>query len=298
MASQHAKWLEVCNTELKWRKDLPSLNILLTSTCWRNDHNGFSHQGPGFMDVVLNKKADVSRIYLPPDANCLLSVADHALRSTNYINLIIIDKQPQLQYLSIDDAILHCQTGAGVWKWANSGSFSEGKPDIIMASAGDIPTQELLAATHWLRSNLPSLKVQVVNIVDLMSMYSPDQHPHGMDDSKFSELFFDDVEVVFAFHGYTSAIHHIIHGRSHPERFHVRGYQENGTTTTPFMMTILNQISRYHLAQLAINKTAAKIANKEEMNVKLKGLIQSSIDYAYEHFEDHQDITNWRWSAE
>ncbi|PRP86544.1 phosphoketolase [Planoprotostelium fungivorum] len=296
MAAQHAKWLEVCIKELPWRKPIPSFNILLTSTCWRNDHNGFSHQGPGLMDVILNKKSSVARIYLPPDANCLLSVADHCFRSTNYINTIIIDKQPQLQYLNMEDAIAHCAAGAGIWEWANSKGLN-GKPDIVMASAGDIPTQELLAAVDWLHKNAPELKLQVVNVVDLMSLYHPDQHPHGMRDERFNQLFFDDVEVVFAFHGYTSAVHHIIHGRNQPQRFHVRGYQENGTTTTPFMMTILNEISRFHLAQLAIKKTKSNVSGKEALLSKLQSMITDSINYAYQHFEDSNEISRWKWQS-
>eukprot|EP01117_Protostelium_nocturnum_P016552 TRINITY_DN6576_c0_g1_i1.p1 TRINITY_DN6576_c0_g1~~TRINITY_DN6576_c0_g1_i1.p1 ORF type:complete len:855 (+),score=228.10 TRINITY_DN6576_c0_g1_i1:118-2565(+) len=295
MASQHAKWLDVVSSELKWRKPIPSLNILLTSTCWRNDHNGFSHQGPGFMDVILSKKASVARVYLPPDANCLLSVADHCFKSKSYINVIIIDKQPQLQYLSIEDAVQHCKDGAGTWKWAGSPNLGEEKPDIILASAGDIPTQEIVAAADWLRTHVPKLKFRVVNVVDLMSLYDFTEHPHGLGNEKFSELFGEDIHVVFAFHGYAGAIHHLLHGRHNPSRFHVRGYQENGTTTTPFMMTILNEISRFHLADLVLKWVDKSSFDTIALRNTLQREIEDNVNYAHENFQDKDEITNWRW---
>lgn len=208
-----------------------------------NDHNGFSHQGPGLIDVMLSKRGTVARIYLPPDANCLLSMADHCFRSRNYVNLIVIDKQPQLQYLNMDDAIEHCRAGASIWHWA--GNERDFEPDVIMASAGDIPTLETLAATDWLRHHVPDLKVRVVNVVDLMSLFPPEHHPHGMDATRFVDLFTADKPVVFAFHGYQRALHEIVHGRVNAERFHVRGFNEQGTTTTPFDMVVLNGMSRY-----------------------------------------------------
>ncbi|HZU83048.1 MAG TPA: phosphoketolase family protein, partial [Polyangiaceae bacterium] len=224
MATQHAKWLEMC-ASLPWRAPVPSLNYLLTSTCWRNDHNGFSHQGPGFMDTILSKKGTVARIYLPPDANCLLSVADHCLRSRNYVNLVIIDKQPQLQWLDMNAAREHCARGASIWRWASS-ETADAPPDVVLACAGDVATLETIAAAWWLRQNAPELRVRVVNVVDLMALFSPQEHPHGMSDEAFRALFTADTHVVFAFHGYAGAVHQVLHGRPHAERFHVRGYLE------------------------------------------------------------------------
>ncbi|HEX6777305.1 MAG TPA: phosphoketolase family protein, partial [Ktedonobacterales bacterium] len=231
MMVQHTKWLEEAN-RLPWRESIASLNILLTSTCWRNDHNGFSHQGPGLIDVLLSKRGTVARIYLPPDANCLLSVADHCLRSLNYVNLIVIDKQPQLQWLDMEAAIDHCARGASVWQWASNDSGEE--PDVVLGCAGDIPTLETVAAAWWLRKHAPELKVRVVNVVDLMTLFPRQFHPHSMDETQFVNLFTANKPVVFAFHGYPRAIHEIVHGRVNAERFHVRGFNEQGTTTTPF----------------------------------------------------------------
>jgi xylulose-5-phosphate/fructose-6-phosphate phosphoketolase len=219
MTVQHTKWLEGAR-ELPWRESIASLNILLSSTCWRNDHNGFSHQGPGLIDVVLSKRGSVARIYLPPDANCLLSVADHCLRSRNYVNLIVIDKQPQLQWLDMEGAIEHCTRGAGVWQWASNDQDAD--PDVVLACAGDIPTLETIAAAHWLREHAPEMKVRVVNVVDLMTPFPRENHPHGLDETTFVELFTARAPVVFAFHGYQRAIHAIVHGRPNAERFHVR----------------------------------------------------------------------------
>jgi xylulose-5-phosphate/fructose-6-phosphate phosphoketolase len=241
MTIQHTKWLQESGN-LPWRDPVASLNILLSSTCWRNDHNGFSHQGPGLIDVMLSKRGTVARIYLPPDANCLLSVADHCLRSRNYVNLIVADKQRHLQYLSMDEAIEHCAAGASTWHWASSDDGQE--PDVVLACAGDVPTLEALAAADWLRERLPDLRVRFVNVVDLMTLFPQEFHPHGMSETRFVELFTADKPVVFAFHGYQRAIHEIVHGRVHAERFHVRGFNEQGTTTTPFDMTILNRMSR------------------------------------------------------
>ncbi|MFL5341725.1 MAG: phosphoketolase, partial [Gemmataceae bacterium] len=239
MAIQHGKWLDT-SLHIPWRRPVSSLNILLTSTCWRNDHNGFSHQGPGFIDTVLTRKPDVARIYLPPDANSLLSVADHCFRSCNYINLIVIDKQPQLQWLDMAAAIAHCQQGASIWQWASN---TPGDPDIVMCGIGDVVTLEAVAAAWLLRKHLPELKVRFVNVVDLMKLPPPDAHPHGMSESAFDALFTEGRHVVTAFHGYPRAVHALIHGRPNASRFHVRGYMESGTTTTPFDMVVRNKIS-------------------------------------------------------
>jgi len=251
MLVQHTKWLEAA-AELPWREPVASLNVLLTSTCWRNDHNGFSHQGPGLIDIIVTKRGNVARIYLPPDANCLLSVADHCLRSRDCVNLIVIDKQPQPQWLGMEDAREHCLRGASVWTWA--GTTDHDDPDVVLASAGDIPTMELLAAADLLRQRVPELKVRVVNVVDLMSLFTPDVHPHGMSEDRFMDLFTADTDVVFAFHGYPSAVHNAVHGRPRPDRFHVRGYNEEGTTTTPFDMVVRNGICRYHIATVALRR--------------------------------------------
>ena len=229
MATQHAKWIEM-TASLPWRASIPSLNYLLTSTCWRNDHNGFSHQGPGFMDTIISKKGTVARVYLPPDANCLLSVADHCLRSKNYVNLIIIDKQPQLQWLDMASARRHCAQGASVWEWA--GTDAGEPPDVVLACAGDVSTLETLAAAAWLRDHAPALRVRVVNVVDLMTLCAPREHPHGMFDDAFVALFTTATHVIFSFHGYPGALHQLLHARPNADRFHVRGYKEEGTTTT------------------------------------------------------------------
>jgi xylulose-5-phosphate/fructose-6-phosphate phosphoketolase len=294
MATQHAKWLEACN-ELPWRAPIPSLNTLLTSTCWRNDHNGFSHQGPGFMDTILSKKGTVARIYLPPDANCLLSVADHCLRSKNYLNLIIIDKQPQLQWLDLAAAREHCARGASVWGWASTDAGNA--PDVVLACAGDTATLETVAAAAWLRDKAPGLRVRVVNVVDLMTLFTPNAHPHGMTDERFVELFGQDCPVIFAFHGYPGTVHQVVHGRPNSARFHVRGYREEGTTTTPFDMVVLNQTSRCHLAIEALRRAPHPPANAnlliDECQEKLK---QHSV-YVREHLEDMPEIRDFRWTS-
>ena len=293
MATQHAKWLEACNA-LAWRAPVPSLNYLLTSTCWRNDHNRFSHQGPGFMDTIISKRGTVARVYLPPDANCLLSVADHCLRSTNYVNLIIIDKQPQLQWLDLEAARAHCARGASEWSWA--GNEGGEAPDIVMACAGDTPTLETLAAVSWLRERAPELKIRVVNVVDLMSLFSREVHPHGMKEEHFRELFADETDVVFAFHGYPGAIHQLVHRRPHPERFHVRGYSEEGTTTTPFDMVVLNQMSRFHLCIEALKRTRQAPANAKILIEECYATLDRHHAYVREHFEDMPEIRDWTWA--
>ncbi len=293
MTVQHTKWLEE-GIKLPWREAIPSLNILLTSTCWRNDHNGFSHQGPGLIDTVLSKKGSVARIYLPPDANCLLSVADHCFRSRNYVNLIVIDKQPQLQWLNMEDAIAHCTRGLSTWHWASNDEQIE--PDVVMACAGDIPTLETVAAAWWLRHHIPELKVRVVNVVDLMTLYPAYLHPHGMDNATFVEHFTEDKPVVFAFHGYPRAIHEVVHGRPNVPRFHVRGFNEQGTTTTPFDMVVLNGMSRYHLCIEAMRRvhrvsqlTAPLIAECDDMLTKHHAYVRSN-------FQDMPEVRDWVWT--
>ncbi|MCL4544353.1 MAG: phosphoketolase family protein [Chloroflexi bacterium] len=292
MLVQHTKWLEE-GIKLPWRAPIPSLNVLLTSTCWRNDHNGFSHQGPGLIDVLLTKRGTVARIYLPPDANCLLSVADHCFRSKNYVNLIVIDKQPQLQYLTMDEAIAHCTRGASVWQWASNDEGYE--PDVVLAAAGDIPTMEVLAAAEWLQQHIPELKVRVVNVVDLMGLFPREFHPHGMREAAFIDLFTEDEPVVFAFHGYQRAIHEVIHGRPHPDRFHVRGFTEQGTTTTPFTMVVLNEMSRYHLAMEALRRSPRVRPRAHALIAELQRHIDEAIAYATQHLEDVPEIRDWIW---
>jgi xylulose-5-phosphate/fructose-6-phosphate phosphoketolase len=293
MTVQHAKWLEE-SVRLPWRRPIPSLNVLLTSTAWRNDHNGFSHQGPGLIDVMLSKKGTVSRIYLPPDANCLLATADHCFRSRNYVNLIVIDKQPQLQWLSIDDAIEHCARGASVWRWASHDGG--GEPDVVLAAAGDIPTLEVVAAAWWLRRRAPELKVRVVNVADLMTLFPPDVHPHGMDEALFANTFTLDAHVVFAFHGYQRAIHQIIHGRPHAERFHVRGFNEEGTTTTPFDMVVRNGMSRYHLCIEALRRAGGRLARSQALIDECSAILERHRLYCRDYLEDMPEVRDWVWS--
>jgi xylulose-5-phosphate/fructose-6-phosphate phosphoketolase len=293
MTVQHTKWLQEA-VNLPWRAPIASLNILLTSTCWRNDHNGFSHQGPGLIDVMLSKRGSVMRIYMPPDANTLLSVADHCLRSRNYVNLIVIDKQPQLQWLDMETAIEHCRRGASIWHKASTDDG--GEPDVVLGCAGDIPTLETVAAAWWLRKLAPDLKVRVVNVVDLMRLFPARYHPHGMSETEFSELFTADKPIVFAFHGYQRAIHEIVHGQPDVDRIHVRGFNEQGTTTTPFQMTIMNSMSRFHLAAEAIRRVPRLGDRAPELIAQCEARINEATAYAYEHLEDQPEITNWVWS--
>jgi len=293
MTVQHAKWLQEA-TKLPWRKPIASLNILLTSTCWRNDHNGFSHQGPGLIDTVLSKKGSVARIYLPPDANSLLSVADHCLRSRNDVNLIVIDKQPQLQWLSMPEAIAHCMRGLSTWRWASNDEKME--PDVVLACAGDIVTQETIAAAWWLRQHLPELKVRVVNVVDLMTLYPPEVHPHGVDEATFIEHFTEDKPVAFAFHGYPRAIHQILHGRPNAPRFHVRGFNEEGTTTTPFDMVVLNETSRYHLCIEAMRQATRVRGLTPPLIAECNDLLAKHRTYIRENLEDMPEVRDWVWT--
>jgi xylulose-5-phosphate/fructose-6-phosphate phosphoketolase len=273
---------------------VPSLNILLTSTTWRNDHNGFSHQGPGLIQNVITQRGDVSRVYLPPDANTLLSVWDHCLRSKSYINLIVIDKQPQQQWLSIDEAVAHCATGAGVWDWAGNDDGSR-DPDIVLASAGDVVTMETVAAAQLLRQMLPDLVVRVVNVVDLMTLPRPQDHPHGVDDTFFSELFTDRVDVVFSFHGFPGAVHQLVHGRPDADRFHVRGFIDQGTTTTPFDMVVRNKASRYHLMMDAINNAQRTPPGASAVKAWAQSQLNRHHAYIVEHLEDLPEIRDWTW---
>ena len=292
MFNQHAKWLKACH-KLPWRKPIASLNYLLTSHVWRQDHNGFSHQDPGFIDHVANKKANTVRIYLPPDANTLLSIADHCLRSRNYINLIIAGKQPQQQWLNIDDASQHCIAGLGTWTWASNGADD---PEVVMACAGDIPTLETLAAVTVLRAWAPDLRVRVVNIVDLFTLETFDQHPHGIEDEAFDRLFTIDKPVIFAFHGYPNVVHKLIYKRHNHDGFHIHGYKEEGTTTTPFDMTVLNGLDRYTLALDAVKYVPRLHDRFPEFEQRHSEMMQKHKLYVSEHGEDMPEVRDWKWS--
>ena len=294
MIVQYTKWLETA-LDLEWRAPLASLNLLLTSTCWRNDHNGFSHQGPGLIDVMLSKRGTVARIYFPPGANCLLAVADHCFGSRDCVNLIVIDKQPQLQWLDAEGAAEHCRRGASVWGWA--GTPGAGEVDVVLAACGDIPTLETVAAAWWLRHNAPQLRLRLVNVVDLMCLFPPEEHPHGLSDDRFVELFTLSKHVIFAFHGYQRAVHGVIHGRPHAERFHVRGFREQGTTTTPFDMVVLNGMSRYDLAREAIRRALPDSPRKQELMDACAAAIRDAVAYSHEHFQDAPEIRDWRWTS-
>ena len=292
MFNQHAKWLKVTRS-LPWRKPLASLNYLLTSHVWRQDHNGFSHQDPGFLDHVVNKKADVIRIYLPPDANTLLSVADHCLRSKHYINVIVAGKQPAPQWLDIESAIRHCESGIGIWHWASNDGGAE--PDVVMACAGDVPTMETLAAVDLLRASVPKLRVRVVNVVDLMALQPASEHPHGLPDADFDAIFTTDKPIVFAFHGYPLLIHRLTYRRTNHPNLHVRGYKEEGTTTTPFDMTVLNDLDRYHLAIDVVKRCG--LAQKERASIQLwQQMLAEHSAYIRETGEDMADVRNWQWN--
>ena len=292
MFNQHAKWLKTTR-EIRWRRPIASLNYLLTSHVWRQDHNGFSHQDPGFIDHVMNKKADVVRIYLPPDANTLLSVVDHCLRSRNYVNVIVAGKQPEAQWLSMDAAIRHCTVGIGIWTWASNDDGVE--PDVVMACAGDVPTLETLAAVDLLRTHLPDLKVRVVNVVDLMTLQPATEHPHGLSDWEFNSIFTPDKPVIFAFHGYPWLIHRLIYRRSCAERFHVRGYKEEGTTTTPFDMTVLNDLDRFHLAGDVIDRIPRLRGIAGHVKQLCRDKLVEHRMYVRTHGEDLPDVQSWRW---
>ena len=292
MFNQHAKWLEKAS-ELPWRADVASLNLLITSTVWRQDHNGFTHQDPGFLDVVANKSPSVTRIYLPPDANCLLSVADHCLRSSNYVNVIVADKQPHLQYLDMDLAIKHCTKGAGIWQWASSDQDSE--PDLVMASCGDIATMEALAATALLRQHFPDLKVRFVNVVDLFRLVPSIEHPHGFSDREFDALFTTDKPVIFNFHAYPWLIHRLTYRRTNHDNIHVRGYKEKGNINTPMELAIQNQVDRFTLAIDAIDRVPSLKARGSHAREALMNKQLDCRHYAYEEGIDLPEIVDWKW---
>ncbi len=291
MFNQHAKWLKTTR-QIPWRRPIASLNYLLSSHVWRQDHNGFSHQDPGFIDHVVNKKAEVIRVYLPPDANCLLSVMDHCLRSRHYVNVVVAGKQPSLDYLSMDDAILHCTRGLGIWEWASN---DEGDPDVVLACCGDVPTLEALAATDILRRELPDLRVRFVNVVDLMRLQPGTEHPHGLSDSEFDTLFTADKPVIFAHHGYPWLIHRLTYRRTNHANLHVRGYKEEGTTTTPFDMVMLNDLDRFHLVMDVVDRVPG-------LGSRAAALRQAMVDerlraraYTRARGEDVPAISGWTW---
>ena len=292
MFNQHAKWLKVTRA-IPWRRSIASLNYLLTSHVWRQDHNGFSHQDPGFIDHVVNKKADVVRVYLPPDTNCLLSVADHCLRSRHYVNVIIAGKQPALQYLDMDSAIKHCTAGIGIWDWASNDQGVE--PDVVMACCGDIPTLETLAAVDFLRQNIPDLKIRLVNVVDLMTLQPSSEHPHGLSDHDFDSIFTPDKPIVFAFHGYPWLIHRLTYRRTNHANMHVRGYKEEGTTTTPFDMTVLNDLDRFHLAGDVIDRVPRLKSVAAHQKQKLRDKLVEHRLYVRQYGDDMPEIKDWTW---
>jgi len=294
MFNQHAKWLKV-SRNIPWRLPIASLNYLLTSHVWRQDHNGFSHQDPGFLDHVVNKKADIIRVYLPPDANTLLSVANHCLKSRNYVNVIVAGKQPELQWLNMDQAIKHCTAGLGIWEWASNDAG--GEPDVVMACSGDVPTLETLAAVQILRENFPELKIRVINIVDLMTLQPNTEHPHGLSDQDYDVLFGIDKPVVFAFHGYPWLIHRLTYRRKNNEHLHVRGYKEEGATTTPFDMVVLNELDRFHLAEDVINRVPHLGARAAHVKQKLRDKLLDHKSYIQRHGTDMPEIQEWKWTG-
>ena len=292
MFNQHAKWLKVTRN-IPWRRPIASLNYLLTSHVWRQDHNGFTHQDPGFIDHVVNKKADIVRVYLPPDANTLLSVADHCLRSRNYVNVIVAGKQPALQWLDMESAIEHCTNGIGIWQWASTDNGSE--PDVVMACAGDIPTLETLAAVDLLRQHFPDIKIRVVNVVDLMTIQPSTEHPHGLSDREFDSIFTIDKPVIFAYHGYPWLIHRLTYRRTNHDNLHVRGYKEEGTTTTPFDMTVLNDLDRFHLAGDVVDR----VPRLQRVGAHFKQFLRNKLvehkQYIREHGDDLPEVRDWKW---
>jgi xylulose-5-phosphate/fructose-6-phosphate phosphoketolase len=297
MLIQHTKWLQHA-VDLPWRASVASLNVLLTSTCWRNDHNGFSHQGPGLIDTAIPLAPGVVRIWLPPDANCTLSIAKHCLESVDHVNLIVVDKQLHLQYLNLADAEAHCAAGASIWDWAGTEANTPGhpdQPDIVLVAAGDVPTLEILAAAQLLRQHAPYLRVRVVNVVDLMALLPENDHPHGFSAQKFGQLFTADTDVIFAFHGYPRAIHELLHGCVNPGRFHVRGFSEQGTTTTPFDMVVRNRMSRYHLVLEALRRSRRAPEHGTELAEHCENMLTRHHDYVREHFEDIPEVRDWTW---
>ena len=293
MVSQHAKWLKLCR-DIPWREDIASLNIILTSTVWAQDHNGFTHQDPGFLDHVANKTADVVRLYLPPDANCLLSCFDHCIRSRNYVNVIVASKHPRMQYLTMEQAVKHCTQGLGIWQWASNDEGQE--PDVVMACCGAEPTIETLAAVEILRENLPELKIRVVNVVDLMRLQPAAEHPHGLSDTDYDTLFTQDKPIIFAFHGYPKLVHELTY-RRHNRHLHVRGYKEEGEITTPFDMRVQNQIDRFNLVIDAINRLP-QLGNRGAFLIqKMKDKLVEHKQYIYEYGQDLPEIQDWKWKG-
>jgi xylulose-5-phosphate/fructose-6-phosphate phosphoketolase len=296
MFNQHAKWLKTTR-EIPWRRPVASLNYLLSSLVWRQDHNGFSHQDPGFIDHVVNKKAEVIRVYLPPDANTLLSVGDHCLRSRNYVNVIVAGKQPQWNWLTMNEAVIHCTRGAGIWEWASSDGDPAAEPDVVMACAGDIPTLETLAAVSLLREYLPELKVRVVNVVDLMRLQPETEHPHGMSDAEFDALFTTERPVIFAYHGYPWLIHRLTYRRHGHSNLHVRGYKEEGTTTTPFDMVMLNDLDRFHLVIDVIDRVPGLASRAGHIRQLMTDKRIEARAYTREFGEDAPEILDWKWTG-
>ena len=292
MFNQHAKWLKVTR-DIPWRRPISSLTYLLTSHVWRQDHNGFSHQDPGFIDYVMNKKADIIRVYLPPDANCLLSVADHCLRSRHYVNVIVAGKQPELQWLDMDAAIKHCTNGIGLWPWASTDQGIE--PDVVMACAGDVPTLETLAAVNLLREAFPDIKIRVVNVVDLMTLQPSSEHPHGLSDNDFDSMFTADKPVIFAYHGYPWLIHRLTYRRRGHNNLHVRGYKEEGTTTTPFDMAVMNDLDRYHLAEDVVDRVPRLCRIGAHFKQSLRNKLVEHKLYIHEHGDDLPEVKDWTW---
>jgi xylulose-5-phosphate/fructose-6-phosphate phosphoketolase len=294
MVNQHAKWLKVCH-EIKWRRPIASLNYLLSSHVWRQDHNGFSHQDPGFIDHVMNKKAEVVRIYLPPDANCLLSVTDHCLRSRNYVNVVVAGKQPAPQWLTMDQAVRHCEAGLGIWPWASNDRG--GEPDVVMACCGDVPTLETLAAVKLLRQHAPELKIRVVNVVDLMTLQPPSEHPHGLADRDFDALFTVDKPIIFAFHGYPWLIHRLTYRRTGHDNIHVRGYKEEGTTTTPFDMCVINDLDRFHLVGDVIDRVPKLGERAAYAKQEIRDKLIDHREYIRRYGDDMPEIKDWTWGG-
>jgi xylulose-5-phosphate/fructose-6-phosphate phosphoketolase len=295
MFNQHAKWLKVIRG-IPWRRSIASLNYLLTSHTWQQDHNGFSHQDPGFLDHVTNKKAEIVRVYLPPDANTLLSVTDHCLRSRNYVNVIVAGKPPQWQWLDMQSAIKHCTAGLSIWEWASNDQGSE--PDVVMACAGDVPTLETLAAVQFLRKHVPELKIRVINVVDLMTLQPQSEHPHGLSDKDFDVLFTRDKPIIFAFHGYPLLIHRLTYRRTNHANLHVRGYKEEGTTTTPFDMVVLNDLDRYHLAGDVIDRVPRLGARAAYVKQLLRDKLLDHKAYVREYGVDMPEVLSWQWGKE
>ncbi|NEO66112.1 MAG: phosphoketolase family protein, partial [Moorea sp. SIO4G2] len=297
MFNQHAKWLDICKHEVPWRSPISSLNILLSSVVWRQDHNGFSHQDPGFLDLVTNKSAEVTRIYLPPDANCLLSVADHCLRSTNYVNVIVSDKQMHLQYLTMEEAIKHCTKGIGIWEWASNDDCGKEPdiPDVIMACCGDIPTRESLAATAILLEEFPHIKIRFINVVDLFKLQPESEHPHGLSNADFDSLFTTDKPVILNFHGYPWLIQKLTYRRTNQHRIHVRGYKEKGNINTPLELAIRNQIDRFNLVIDVIDRVPKLGSAAAYVKERMKNQIIENLNYASEQGIDKAEIQEWKW---